>query len=99
LAEDKSLATIVVHVQPNARQNQLVRFEGGVWHLRIAAPPVKGRANQALLEFLSETLGIGKTRLIIQRGMAAKKKVIVIAGLTREEIMERLAKSMTEQGR
>ena len=56
-------ATIVVQVQPNAPRNKLARFEDGVLHLRIAAPPIKGKANQELIKFLSDILGVGKSNL------------------------------------
>ena len=54
-------AKIVVQVQPNASENKVARFEGGVWHLRIAAPPIKGKANRELIGFLSDILGVSKS--------------------------------------
>ncbi|MFC1943313.1 DUF167 domain-containing protein [Chloroflexota bacterium] len=85
-------ATIVVQVQPNASQNKLARFKEEVWHLRIAAPPIKGKANQELLKFLSDILGIGKENLTIARGMTSKRKVIVIKGLAQNQVMGQLEK-------
>ncbi len=85
-------ATIVVQVQPNASQNKLARFKDGVWHLRIAAPPIKGKANQELLKFLSDILGIGKDNLTIAKGMTGKRKVIVIKGLAQNQVMGQLEK-------
>ncbi len=85
-------ATIVVQVQPNASQNKLARFKGGVWHLRIAAPPIKGKANQELLKFLSDILGIGKDNLTITKGITGKRKVIVIKGLAQNQVMGQLEK-------
>ena len=85
-------ATIVVQVQPNASQNKLACFKEGVWHLRIAAPPIKGKANQELLKFLSDILGIGKDDLTIAKGTTGKRKVIVIKGLAQNQVMEQLEK-------
>ncbi len=85
-------ATIVVQVQPNASQNKVARFEDGVWYLRIAAPPVKGKANHELIKFLSNILGIGKVSLTIEKGMTSKKKIIVINGLTQNQTMGQLKK-------
>ena len=84
-------ATIVVQVQPNASQNRVARFESGVWHLRIAAPPVKGKANQELLRFLSDVLEISQTSLTIEKGLTNKRKVIAVTGLTQEQVGGRLA--------
>ncbi|MFC2016118.1 DUF167 domain-containing protein [Chloroflexota bacterium] len=85
-------ATIVVQVQPNASQNKVVRFEDGVLHLRIAAPPIKGKANQELIKFLSDILGIGKGNLTIEKGMTSKRKVIVIKRLTQSQVTGQLEK-------
>ena len=83
-------ATIVVQVQPNASQNKITRFKDGVWHLRIAAPPIRGKANQELTRFLSEILGIGQSKLTIAKGTTSKRKVIVVKGLTQNQVMEQL---------
>ncbi len=83
-------ARITVQVQPNASENKVARFEGGVWHLRIAAPPIKGKANRELIKFLSDILGVSKSNLTIEKGVTSKRKVIAIKGLTQEEVVERL---------
>jgi len=88
----KEQATIVVQVQPNASQNKIARFEEGVLHLRIAAPPIRGKANQELIKFLSDILGVGKSKLTIAKGMTTKRKVIVIRGLTHNQITGQLIK-------
>jgi len=88
----KEQATIVVQVQPNASQNKIARFEEGVLHLRIAAPPIRGKANQELIKFLSDILGVGKSKLTIAKGMTTKRKVIVIRGLTQNQITGQLIK-------
>ena len=84
--------TIMVQVQPNASQNKVTRFEDGVWYLRVAAPPVKGKANQELLKFLSDILGVSKANLTIKRGMTGRRKVIVIKGLTQNQVVGQLKK-------
>jgi len=84
-------ATIVVQVQANASENRVARFEGGVCYLRIAAPPVKGKANQELIKFLSDILGVRKSNLTIEKGLTSKRKVVAVKGLRREEVMGRMA--------
>ena len=81
---------IVVRVQPNASQNEVLRFNDGVWHLRVAAPPVKGKANHELIKFLSEILGITRSQLTIEKGATDKRKVIGIIELTQNQVTERL---------
>ncbi len=85
-------ARITVQVQPNARENRVVRFEGGVWHVRIAAPPVKGKANRELIEFLSDILGVSKSGITIEKGMTSRRKVIAIEGVSGEEVGRLLEK-------
>lgn len=85
-------ATIVVQVQPNASQNKVVHFADGVWQLRIAAPPIRGKANQELTKFLSDILGVAKTNLTIEKGLTSKRKVISIKGLTQEQVTGQLEK-------
>lgn len=85
--------TITIQVKPNARQNQLAGFEDGVWHLRIAAPPVKGKANQALIKFLSDILAVSKGKLSIDKGITARRKVITVKGLKKDQVLEKLGRA------
>jgi len=87
---EKEQARIVVRVQPNASQNDLLGFKDGVLHVRIAAPPIKGKANQELIKFLNDILGVGKSNLTIKKGMTNKRKVIDISGLTQDQVMRQL---------
>ena len=80
-------ARITVRVQPNAKRTEMVRFEDGVLHLKIAAPPVKGKANAALLAFLSDIMGVSKSRLSIVKGATSRMKVIVVEGMSQEEVL------------
>ena len=82
--------TILVQVQPNASSNKVARFEGGIWHLRIAALPVKGKANRELIKFLSDILDVSKASLTIEKGVTSKRKIITIEGLTQEEVRGRI---------
>lgn len=92
-------AAITVQVQPNASQNKITRFEQGVWYLRIAAPPIKGRANQELLKFLSDILGVSKSSLTIEKGMTSKRKLIAINGLGQNQVTRQLKPQIrSEQG-
>ncbi len=78
-------------VYPNAARNEIAAFAGGVWRVKVSAPPVKGKANKELITFLSQRLGVGKDRLRIIKGHTARNKVIAVEGLNREEILRRLS--------
>jgi uncharacterized protein (TIGR00251 family) len=80
-----------VKVTPNASRNEITGFTEGVLQLKVAAPPVKGKANKELTAFLSRTLGVSKSSISIVKGHTSRNKVIIIDGLSREEIMKRLS--------
>ena len=67
---------IAVMGHPGAKRNEVLRFEEGVWHLKIAAPPVEGKANKELIEYLSEILDISKSRIIIEKGAAGSPSML-----------------------
>jgi len=79
-----------VRVYPNAAINDVTGFVEGVFRVKVAAPPVKGKANKELIAFLSQVLGIGKSRISITKGHTTRSKLINIDGLSLEDIMERL---------
>lgn len=79
-----------MRVHPNAPRNEVAGFSGGVLRVRVAAPPVKDKANKELVAFLSQILGVSKSALTIIKGRASKNKVIAIDGLSQEQIMKRL---------
>lgn len=83
-------ASVSVAVHPNAGRNEVLGFEEGVLRVRIAAPPVKGRANRELIDFLSKRLGVSKGSVTIVKGLTSRKKVIAIEGLRQDEIAKRL---------
>ena len=83
---------IAVQAHPGSKRNEVVRFEDGVWHLKIAAPPTEGKANKELIEFLSQILDISKSRITIDKGVNGHRKLISLEGLTKQEAGERLRK-------
>jgi uncharacterized protein len=86
---------IAVQGHPGAKRNEVVRFEAGVWHIKIAAPATEGKANKELIEFLSEVLGISKSRINIDKGTTSHRKLIELEGITKEKAEERLKKAIT----
>ena len=81
---------ITLRVRPNAARNEITDFTNGVLQIKVAAPPIKGKANKELIAFLSHKLGISKSDLQIIKGDTSQHKVIAINGLSQEEISERL---------
>jgi uncharacterized protein (TIGR00251 family) len=77
---------ISLRVYPNATRNEIVGITNGVLGVKIAAPPIKGKANKELIAFLSQVLGVGRSHLSIIKGHTSRNKVIVIDGLSPEEV-------------
>lgn len=65
------------HVKPNQRFNKVERM-GEEWRIRLRAPAVDGRANEALVEFLSEVLEIPRSRITLRKGHTARLKCLEI---------------------
>ena len=84
-------AKISLRVHPNAAGDEIVGFTGGVLGVRVAAPPVKGKANKELIAFLSQLLGVSKSSLAILKGHTTSHKVVAIQGLSQEEVVKRLS--------
>lgn len=82
---------VPVKVLPNAARNEIVGLKNGVWRIRIAAPPDKGKANKELIAYLSQALALKKDALSILRGHTSHDKLISVEGLTQAQITQRLS--------
>lgn len=84
------MARFQVRVQPRASGNEIAGREGDAIKVRLTAPPVDGKANKALIDFLAERLGVSKSALAIVAGQSARNKVIEVVGLSEAEVARRL---------
>lgn len=85
-------ATIPVRAVPRAGRTALDGTSEGALRVRLAAPPVEGAANQALLAFLADTLGLPKRDLTVTGGGRGRRKLVHARGLTPDEVRQRLAR-------
>lgn len=77
----RSSARIAVYVQPRASKTQLAGMHDGCPRIRLAAPPVDGAANAALIEFLSDRLNVARSRVRVVAGLASRRKWIEVDGV------------------
>lgn len=84
---------VSVQVQPGARRTECAGLHGAHIKIRVAAPPVDGKANVALLEFLSKRLGVHKRDVRIVAGTQSRAKRIVIRGASVEAVRAALGVS------
>jgi uncharacterized protein len=82
---------LAVKVTPNASRNEIIGFTDGVLQVRIAASPVKGKANKELADFLGKALGIRKSSISIVKGRISRNKVVAIEGISRDNILRRFS--------
>ena len=71
-----------LHIQPGAKKTAVVGLHGEALKIRLAAPPVDGKANQALVEFLAASLMVTKSRIDLVSGVSSRTKRIRITGVT-----------------
>jgi len=79
-----------VRLTPRASRDKIAGWEGDVLRVRVTAPPVEGRANDALLRLLARALDVPTGRLRLVRGQTQRNKVVAIEGLSAEEVRARL---------
>lgn len=84
-------ARVQLRVSPGASRSVVVGRHGAAWKVRVAAPPEGGRANDALVRLLAETLRVPAADVSIVSGHGSRDKTISLAGLDADELERRLA--------
>jgi hypothetical protein len=82
--------TLTLHIQPGAKKTEVAGQHGDALKIRLAAPPVDGKANEALVKFIAETLGIARSEVSIKSGHTSRRKVVEIDNPTRLEVIAKL---------
>jgi hypothetical protein len=82
--------TFAVKVIPRASKNQIAGIEGDAIKIRLNAPPVEGKANDALIKFLADVLGVSRAQIEIVTGQTSRRKVVRVLGVTAQEVKRRL---------
>ncbi len=77
-------ARIAVRVQPGAKKEAILGFADGVLRLRVTAPPVEGRANDAVLELVARAVGVGPSHVTLLRGARSRDKLLRIDGVSQQ---------------
>ncbi len=80
-----------VKVHPRAKKNAITGEVGDALKVSLTAPPVEGRANEACIEFLAKLLKVPQSSVTIASGQSGRIKVIRVAGVTAEQLRERIA--------
>lgn len=76
--------TLTLHIQPGAKKTAVAGRHGDALKIRLAAPPVDGKANAALLEFIADALGLPKAAVKLKSGHTSRRKVMEVDGATED---------------
>jgi hypothetical protein len=79
LREVDGAIELALHVQPGAKRTSIDGVHGDALKVRLAAPPVEGRANEALLRFLADAFAVPVKQVTLLRGATSRRKVVRIA--------------------
>lgn len=89
----------MVRAKPGARRANIVSIDDEAIAVAINAPPREGAANQALVEYLSDCIGVKRSKASIEAGNKSKSKVVDIeTEQSTTEVFTKLSKIMDEEG-
>jgi hypothetical protein len=81
LVADPGGVTLRLHIQPGAKKTEVVGLHGEALKIRLAAPPVDGKANACLIGFIADRLGVAKAAVELLSGESSRAKRLRIRGV------------------
>lgn len=81
MMQDQAGTIIRVHVQPRASKTELAGVHEGCLKIRLAAPPVEGKANKECIRFLSKLFSLPKSSIVILQGQKSRHKTFLLCDL------------------
>ena len=95
LHDGKKGSALAIRVTPRARRNEIFGIlNDGTVKIRLTSPPVEGKANAALVEFLADILEVPRSRVEIVAGKTGRDKLVSILDLDAETVQKRIIKNM-----
>ena len=88
-----------LRVAPGAARASVVGRYGDAWKVRVAAPPAGGRANDAVVRLLADTLGLPRRAVTLVSGHGGRDKIVELAGVGPEQIERRLSSATGKERR
>jgi len=80
-----------IKLQPRASRQQITGLHGSELKVSVTAPPVDAAANQALVEYFADLLGVGRSQVELVKGRTSRHKTLLITGLTASSVRQKLA--------
>jgi uncharacterized protein (TIGR00251 family) len=81
-----------VHIQPRASKTRIIGLYDGALKIAVSSPPVEGRANREIIQFLAKKLKIAKGAVRVRSGVQSRRKTIEIDGIQEGEVRRLLEK-------
>jgi uncharacterized protein (TIGR00251 family) len=79
------MADLAIRVQPRAKRDEVAGERAGAVVIRVGAPPVDGKANEAAIRLIAARVGVPRSAIRIVRGASARDKLVRIDGLSADE--------------
>jgi uncharacterized protein (TIGR00251 family) len=93
MSEGKRGAALAIRVTPRARKTEIVEILADhTIKIRLTAPPVEGKANEALIEFMAKVLDVPRSKVEIVAGASGRDKLVTILDLDSSEAQARILK-------
>lgn len=86
LSETAGGLVVQLHVQPGAKRSEWAGLHGGALKVRLAAPPIDGRANAALIAFVAETLNLPRSAVCLIAGENSRHKRLRLDGIAADQV-------------
>ena len=71
---------LVLHIQPGAKRSEVSGLHGDALKIRLAAPPIEGRANEALQRFIADSFNVPLRNVELERGSQSRRKTVRVSG-------------------
>jgi len=84
------MGEVAIRLQPRARRNEIVGVRADAFVLRVTAPPVDGRANEAVCRLIATAVGVAPSRVTVVRGLTSRDKVVRVEGVVDAELRRAL---------
>ncbi len=95
--EQNGSLLLTLHVQPRARKTEIVGLHGDALKIKVNAPPVEGAANEELVRYFSELLGVSQSQVTLKQGLQSRHKVLEIAGSSAAILAESISDSLRKE--
>ena len=86
------MARLNVRVAPGSKRDEIVGWQENVLRVRVRAAPEKGKANEAVCALIAASTGTPTRSVVVERGKTSRDKLVLVDGLTEDELMSRLGK-------